>query len=230
MKNTRFGERYTDYSSRLNRDYLTEVRRRPRLTADEEDQLARQAQQGDQKALGRLVESNLGLVVSIAKQYAVRGYELMDVVSEGNIGLCQAAQHYVPGRGARFGSYAVHWVRKFILQQISVMNGDDASAQPQLSLSTPLQGSDNDSVLGDIVADPSAPLPSRRAEERDLHKRLHVALARLSERQRLIVVLVYGLDGLGEHTLRQVSDNLGIHRAVVTAEHKKALAQLKKNM
>ncbi|MBQ0049087.1 MAG: sigma-70 family RNA polymerase sigma factor [Bacteroidales bacterium] len=230
MKNTRFSERFTDYSSRLNRDYLTDVRRRPRCTADEEDQLALRAQRGDQKALGRLVDANLGLVVSVAKQYAVRGYELMDVVSEGNAGLIEAAKRYMPGRGARFGSYAAHWVRKRILQQIDEMKDDDAMSQSSVSLSSPIQGGDGDSVLEDMVADPSAPSPSHCAEQRDLHDRLHAALAQLPDRQRLIVVLAYGFDGVAERTIRQISTDLGLHRSVVTAEHKQALETLRRNM
>lgn len=226
IKNSSFCGRYTDYCSRLNRDYLNDIRHRSRLTAEEEGRLALLAQQGDEAAFHRLACANLGLVVSIAKQYHWRDGELMDLVSEGNIGLLEAVQHYRTDSTARFGSYAAFWVRRRILERITPRVDYDVMALRPVSLSTPLANGDGESTLEDILPDGSADLPNRYAERRELYRRLHDAIAQLSERQQLIIALVYGFDGLGEHSLAQVASHLSLHRTVVTREHQAALKRL----
>jgi RNA polymerase primary sigma factor len=98
--------------------YLKEIARVPLLTPEDEKKVSRAAQKGDEKALTRMVESNLRFVVSIAKGYRNRGLSFLDLINEGNLGLMKAARTFDPERGVRFVSYAVWWIRQSILAAI----------------------------------------------------------------------------------------------------------------
>ncbi|MGH9868213.1 MAG: sigma-70 family RNA polymerase sigma factor [Candidatus Polarisedimenticolia bacterium] len=101
------------------RHYLRQVMRYPRLTREEEHELAlRFRQHGDPEAAYRLVTGNLRLVVSIAFEYRRTFLNLMDLVQEGNIGLMQAVKKYDPLRGVPFSSYAAWWIRAYILKHL----------------------------------------------------------------------------------------------------------------
>lgn len=91
--------------------YLKEIGRVPLLSADEEAELARAAQAGDEEARRRLSEANLRLVVSVAKRYAGRGLPFLDLIQEGNLGLMKAAEKFEPDRGFKFSTYATWWIR-----------------------------------------------------------------------------------------------------------------------
>ncbi len=96
------------------RQYLQEIRRYPRLTAEEERDLARRCAEGDEQAIRTMVNSNLRLVVSIAREYAGRGVPLMDLVQEGSIGLLAAAKKFDYTLDYRFSTYATKWIRQGI--------------------------------------------------------------------------------------------------------------------
>jgi RNA polymerase primary sigma factor len=95
--------------------YLSEIRRRPSLSREEEVGLARRARDGNQQALNVLVEANLGFVVKIACEYRNLGLPLEDLLNEGNLGLLKAAQRFDADRGNKFITFAVWWIRKSIL-------------------------------------------------------------------------------------------------------------------
>jgi RNA polymerase primary sigma factor len=99
--------------------YITEIRRYPRLSLEEEAELAKGVQDGRPEALDRLVECNLRFVVVIAREYRNLGLPLEDLVSEGNLGLIEAARRFDPDRGAKFISWAVWWIRKAIRTALS---------------------------------------------------------------------------------------------------------------
>lgn len=99
--------------------YLSDISGLDRITPEEEVELAMKIQRGDEEARKRLVEANLRFVVSVAKQYQGHGFELVDLINEGNIGLLKAAERFDPTRGFKFISYAVCWIRQAILQAIS---------------------------------------------------------------------------------------------------------------
>jgi RNA polymerase nonessential primary-like sigma factor len=98
--------------------YLSEIGASPLLTADEEKQFARQAQAGNHAARQRMIESNLRLVVRIARRYLNRGLPLLDLVEEGNLGLIHAVKKFDPERGFRFSTYATWWIRQTIERAI----------------------------------------------------------------------------------------------------------------
>lgn len=99
--------------------YLQEIGRVSLITAEEEVELSRRIQKGDQIALEKLTKANLRFVVSVAKQYQNQGMSLSDLINEGNLGLIKAAQRFDETRGFKFISYAVWWIRQSILQSIA---------------------------------------------------------------------------------------------------------------
>ncbi|MBT9489061.1 MAG: RNA polymerase sigma factor RpoS [Rubrivivax sp.] len=98
--------------------YLRDIRRAPLLSAEEEQQTARQARAGDFSARQRMIERNLRLVVSIAKHYLGRGLPMGDLIEEGNLGLMHATLKFEPERGFRFSTYASWWIRQSIERAI----------------------------------------------------------------------------------------------------------------
>ena len=99
--------------------YLKEIGRVPLLSADEEAELARAAQAGDEEARRRLSEANLRLVVSVAKRYAGRGLPFLDLIQEGNLGLIKAVEKFDHTKGFKFSTYATWWIRQSITRAIA---------------------------------------------------------------------------------------------------------------
>ena len=98
--------------------YLSEINKIPLLTRNEENELAKRAASGDRKARNKIVTANLRFVVNIAKKYQNHGIDLVDLISEGNIGLLTAIEKFDVTKGYHFISYAVWWIRQSILKAI----------------------------------------------------------------------------------------------------------------
>lgn len=98
--------------------YLKEIGYSPLLTAEEEIKFGRLVQKGDKKARRKMIESNLRLVVKIARRYYNRGLEFADLIEEGNLGLLRAVEKFDPERGFRFSTYATWWIRQTIERAI----------------------------------------------------------------------------------------------------------------
>ncbi|GMR20304.1 MAG: RNA polymerase sigma factor RpoS [Gammaproteobacteria bacterium] len=103
-----------DAQADATRLYLKEIGFSPLLTAEEEVYFARLAQKGDEAGRKRMIESNLRLVVKIARRYMNRGLALLDLIEEGNLGLIRAVEKFDPERGFRFSTYATWWIRQTI--------------------------------------------------------------------------------------------------------------------
>ncbi|MCB1670626.1 MAG: RNA polymerase sigma factor RpoS [Gammaproteobacteria bacterium] len=106
--------REAEACSDVTRLYLREIGASPLLSASEEARLARLAREGDAVSRDRMIESNLRLVVKIARRYLNRGLSLLDLIEEGNLGLIRAVEKFDPGRGFRFSTYATWWIRQNI--------------------------------------------------------------------------------------------------------------------
>lgn len=107
---------FADDSVRL---YLREIGKIPLLTTEEEAELAQRIVKGDKKAKDKMVESNMRLVVSIAKRYGGRGLDFLDLIQEGNTGLLRAVEKFDPEKGFKFSTYATWWVRQAITRAIA---------------------------------------------------------------------------------------------------------------
>lgn len=101
------------------RMYLKEIGKVPLLSPDEEIELAKKIELGDEEAKKELAESNLRLVVSIAKRYAGRGMQLLDLIQEGNLGLIKAVEKFDYRKGYKFSTYATWWIRQAITRAIA---------------------------------------------------------------------------------------------------------------
>ena len=99
--------------------YLRDIAKVPLLTPDEEQELARRVQAGEAAAERRLTEANLRLVVRVARRYLHRGLSLLDLIEEGNLGLLHAVRKFQPGRGTRFSTYAVWWIRQAVTRALA---------------------------------------------------------------------------------------------------------------
>ncbi len=100
------------------RQYLSEIRRYPLLTQEAERELARRCAEGDEDAIRQMVNSNLRLVVSVAREYAGRGVPLMDLIQEGSIGLLVAAKKFDYTLDYRFSTYATKWIRQGVTRSL----------------------------------------------------------------------------------------------------------------
>ena len=99
--------------------YLREIGKIPLLTVEEEQELAQKAAKGNKKAKDKMVESNMRLVVSIAKRYSGRGLDFLDLIQEGNTGLLRAVEKFDPEKGFKFSTYATWWIRQAITRAIA---------------------------------------------------------------------------------------------------------------
>ncbi len=98
--------------------YIQQVRAIPKLSREDEHQLALRARDGDQDAADRLVEANLRYVVAIGLQYRRYGVAIGDLIAEGSVGLVTAVRKFDPHRGTRFVTYAGYWIRAFVLEAV----------------------------------------------------------------------------------------------------------------
>ena len=109
--------------------YLKEIGRIPLLTAEEELELGRQIAEGDTEARRKMEEANLRLVVAVAKHYAGKGMQFMDLIQEGNIGLMRAVEKFDYTKGSKFSTYAVWWIKEAILRALDSQSREIRVAQ-----------------------------------------------------------------------------------------------------
>ena len=99
--------------------YLKDIKDIPLLKAEEEISLAQQIRQGNAEARRKMIQSNLRLVISIAKRYNNLGLPISDLIEEGNLGLMRAVEKFNPGKGFRFSTYAAWWIKQYVLRSIA---------------------------------------------------------------------------------------------------------------
>lgn len=163
--------------------YIQRVRAMPKLSREEEHELALRVSKGDQEAADRLVEANLRYVVAIALQYRRYGVKLADLIAEGSVGLVTAVRKFDPHRGTRFVTYAGYWIRAFVLESVvrsSTMIG--AGSGPFRSkLFFRLRR--ERARLSNLIADPYELIETLAAEFETTTDRMTELLRRLDQRE-----------------------------------------------
>ena len=255
--------------------YLKDIGKVPLLSAEEEIELAKRMEAGDEMAKKKLAESNLRLVVSIAKRYVGRGMLFLDLIQEGNLGLIKAVEKFDYHKGYKFSTYATWWIRQAItrsiadqartirvpvhmVETINKMNrvgrhflqehGREATneelakemetsvekireakkaAQDPISLETPI-GEKEDSHLGDFIEDQKTASPEDEAAATMRREQIHQLLETLTEREKGVIALRYGIDDGTQRTLEEVGKYFGVTRERIRQIEGKALKKLKK--
>ena len=256
------------------RMYFKEIGKVPLLSAEEERELAIRIEQGDEEAKKKLCESNLRLVVSIARRYLNRGLSFLDLIQEGNLGLIKAVEKFDYTKGYKFSTYATWWIRQAITRSIAdqartiripvhmveTINklirisrqllqeyGREPTSeeiaremgisvekvreikkisQDPVSLETPI-GEEEDSHLGDFIPDEDIPSPVDAAAYSMLQKQLREVLDTLSEREKKVLILRFGLDDGRPRTLEEVGKEFNVTRERIRQIEAKALRKLR---
>jgi len=256
------------------RMYLREIGRYPLLSKHEEVALAKRILSGDLRAKHKLVNSNLRLVVSIAKKYTGRGMLFLDLVQEGNLGLIRAVEKFDATKGYKFSTYATWWIRqaitraiadqartirvpvhmvetinrlrktsRILLQELgrkpteaeiakrSRISVDKVReiikvSQVPLSLEMPV-GDEDSSRLGDFVEDGGVAAPDEVVMSGLLREDLEEVMKSLSERERTVLKLRFGLDDGHPRTLEEVGREFHVTRERIRQIEAKSLRKLK---
>ena len=252
--------------------FLNEAGRYPLLTAAEEVELAKLIERGNRQAKDRMINSNLRLVVSIAKKYQGHGLSLLDLIQEGIIGLIRAVEKFDWRRGYKFSTYATWWIRQAVQRGVANKSRtiripvhivereqkiaraereltlklerpptDDevarkaklspkhvrevrAAARAVASLDKPL--GDGDTAFGDIVATDKSDVEEEVVIGLS-ESLLHAAVAKLPEREQVVIKLRYGLNGDGDpKSLEMIGRQLGLTRERVRQIETRALERL----
>jgi len=256
------------------RMYLKEIGKVPLLSAEEEIELAKRMEEGDEEAKKKLAEANLRLVVSIAKRYVGRGMLFLDLIQEGNLGLIKAVEKFDYRKGYKFSTYATWWIRQAITRAIAdqartiripvhmveTINklirvsrqllqelGREPSpeeiaeemnmpvervreilkiSQEPVSLETPI-GEEEDSHLGDFIQDDNVPVPVDAAAYTLLREQLDEVLDTLTDREKKVLSLRFGLEDGRGRTLEEVGKEFNVTRERIRQIEAKALRKLR---
>lgn len=196
----------------------------------------------------KLVESNLRIVVKIAREYASFGAPMEDLVNQGNIGLIEAAQRFDPARGVPFGSYAAWWIRKEILSELERNRAQTSAPGPESRAAGPrAQGAprprparqrlisleefagegDSRGILEKLAATPGDD-PEEMVLQRELADAIRSVLPLLPDVERGILIAHFGLDGEPPLTLHEIGGALGYSRERVRQIQVRTLARVRR--
>ena len=277
LLNGTYTDDITDDSVRM---YLREIGKIPLLSIDEENELAKKAMEGNQRAKDKMAEANMRLVVSIAKRYSGRGLELLDLIQEGNTGLLRAVDKFDPSKGFKFSTYATWWIRQAITRAIAdqartiripvhmvetinklmrtqrrltqELNREPTNKELAKEMDMDIEkieyiqkikqditsvdagvGRDGEegeeSTLGDFIEDEDTASPEESATVQLLKEQVREILSTLSDRERKIIEMRFGLNGTKSHTLEEVGLEFAVTRERIRQIEAKALMKLKKH-
>jgi RNA polymerase primary sigma factor len=256
--------------------YLKEIRHIPLLTAKDEVELSKKIKKGDEHARKKMIQSNLRLVINIAKRYMHLGIPLLDLIEEGNIGLMKAVDRFNHRKGFRFSTYAAWWIKQGITRSISdqgkvirvpvymndliskwkkkkerlaqklkfIPSDDEIAKRLKLSkskmdevlfwmssstssLDAPV-GEEEEGQVSDLIEDEASASPDTEIENLMNRERVANLLEVMTEREKRVLDMRYGLGDSKPRTLAEVAKLLGVSRERVRQIEESALLKLRK--
>ena len=197
------------------------------LPAKEERRCVERWMQGDLEARNTLIEHNLRLVVYIARRFENTGVGLEDLVSIGTIGLIKAINTFRADRNIKLATYASRCIENEILMHLRKVGSRRSEVSIDEPLNTDWDG--NELLLSDVLGTDGDEV-SRPLEEDAERAALYAAVDSLSERERDIITLRFGLGGRAEATQKQVADRLGISQSYISRLEKRILLRLRREL
>lgn len=197
------------------------------LTREEEAVLIAELEAGDERAKSKLIEHNLRLVVYISRRFENTGVGIEDLISIGTIGLIKAVGTYKPSKNIKLATYASRCIENEILMHLRKI----ASLKSEVSFDEPLNTDwdGNELLLSDILGTDND-LVMRPIEADVDRKLLSDAMEKLSERERRIITMRFGLNGVPERTQKEVADDLGISQSYISRLEKRIISRLKREI
>ena len=199
----------------------------PPLSKEEEDDLVARLVAGDESVRSILIERNLRLVVYIARKFENTGVNVEDLISVGTIGLIKAVNTFDPNKKIKLATYASRCIENEILMYLR----RNSKVKAEISFYEPLNidWDGNELLLSDILGTENDVVYNLIEDEVD-RQLLIVAMKKLSNREKEIVQLRFGLNGLGEKTQKEVADMLGISQSYISRLEKRIIRRLKKEI
>lgn len=197
----------------------------PPLTREEEEYLLDRLSSGDAAIRGMLIERNLRLVVYIARKFENTGIHIEDLVSIGAIGLIKAVNTFDPEKKIKLATYASRCIENEILMYLR----RNSKTRTEVSFDEPLNidWDGNELLLSDVLGTENDTIYKNIEEQVD-RKLLHKALEKLSDRERMIMELRFGLSDGEEKTQKDVADMLGISQSYISRLEKRIIKRLRK--
>ena len=199
----------------------------PPLTREEEAEALARLDAGEEEARQVLIERNLRLVVYIARRFENTGINIEDLISIGTIGLIKSVNTYRTDKNIKLATYASRCIENEILMYLR----KNASQRGEVSLDEPLNTDwdGNELLLGDVLGT-EADTVMRPIEDDVDRQLLAAAIEKLSDREREIIVMRFGLNGGREQTQKEVADQLGISQSYISRLEKRIITRLKKEI
>ena len=197
------------------------------LPAKEERRCVERWMQGDLEARNTLIEHNLRLVAHIIKKYYTSESEQDDLISIGTVGLIKGVSTYRPDKGVRLATYASRCIENEILMYLRKISAQRTEVSFDEPLNTDWDG--NELLLSDVLGTDEDEV-SRPMEDDADRRALHEAVSKLSERDRDIISLRFGLLGRREYTQKEVADRMGISQSYISRLEKRILLRLRREM
>ncbi len=197
------------------------------LNREEEADILLRLERGEEGAREILIERNLRLVAYIARRFENTGINIEDLISIGTIGLIKAVGTYKPAKNIKLATYASRCIENEILMYLR----KTANQKTEVSLDEPLNTDwdGNELLLSDILGTDND-LVMKPIEDDVDRQLLSLALEKLSDRERRIITLRFGLDGRPERTQKEVADLLGISQSYISRLEKRIISRLKKEI